>query len=98
MIVYVFEFDIIPGKADEFWDFMEKEGTKFWTQFPFVKSYEVYSKLGGKSAYEGHVILDNFAQFDEIWSHPDLGRVSAKTAEYTMNIQRRFMRCEKVYQ
>ena len=97
MILYVFEFDIVPGKADEFWKFMKEEGTKFWLQFPFVKRYEVFSKLGGNCAFEGHVELESFADFDKIWSHPDLGRISAKTATFTCNMQRRFLRLEKTY-
>lgn len=97
MLVYVFEFDVVPGKAEEFWKFMEEEGTKFWLQFPFVKKYEVFSKLGGNCSYEGHVELESFADFDNIWSHPDLGRVSQKTASLTLNTQRRFIRQEKTY-
>lgn len=97
MITYIFEFDIVPGKEDEYWEFMEKEGTPFWLQFPQVKSYEVFSKLGGNCAFEGHVELTDFKDFDEIWSHPDLGRISQKTAGFTLNTQRRFLRHSKSY-
>lgn len=97
MLVYVFEFDVVPGKAEAFWNFMEEEGTKFWLQFPFVKSYEVFSKLGGNCSFEGHVVLESFADFDKIWSHPDLLSISQKTASFTENTQRRFVRLEKTY-
>jgi hypothetical protein len=97
VITYIFEFDIVPGKEDAYWKFMEEEGTPFWLQFPFVKSYEVFSKLGGNCAFEGHVELDSFSDFDVIWSHPDTGRVSQKTAEFTLNTQRRFLTHYKSY-
>ena len=97
MITYIFEFDIVPGKEEAFWKFMEEEGTPFWLQFPQVKSYEVYSKLGGHCAYEGHVELKSFSDFDVIWSHPDLGQIAQKTAGFTQNTQRRFLRHQKSY-
>lgn len=46
-MIYIFEFDIVPGKTDEFFDFMKAEGAPFWTQFEEVDKYEVFMKLGG---------------------------------------------------
>lgn len=91
MLTYIFEFDIVPGQEDAFWEYMEEKGAPFWLQFPQVKSYEVFSKLGGHGSFEGHVELESFSDFDEIWCHPDLGAVAQKTAQYTCNIQRRFL-------
>lgn len=45
-MIYIFEFDIVPGKTDEFFDFMKAEGAPFWTQFEEVDKYEVFMKLG----------------------------------------------------
>ena len=98
MLVYVFEFDIVPGKNKEFWDFMKEEGTKFWLQFPEVKKYEVYSKIGGDGSFEGHVELESYSDFDKIMSHPDAKKVGAKTAAYTMNTKRRFIQLARVFQ
>ena len=54
-MTYIFEFEVIPGKANEFWAFMEKTGAPFWTKYKEVKSYKVFTKIGGEPIYEGHV-------------------------------------------
>jgi len=90
-MTYIFEFDILPGKADEFWQFMKEEGGPFWTRFDEVEKYEIFSKLGGSPLYEGHVELKSFADFQKIRSHPDWGKVSKKTSGYAFNMQRRFI-------
>ena len=69
MLVYVFEFDIVPGKNKEFWEFMKEEGTKFWLQFPEVKKYEVYSKIGGDGSFEGHVL--SLIHISLPWAQPE---------------------------
>ena len=48
-MIYIFEFDIVPGKTDEFFDFLKAEGAPFWTQFEEVDKYEVFMKLGFSS-------------------------------------------------
>jgi len=98
MIVYVFEYEINSGMEQAYWDFMEAEGAPFWLQFPEVKRYEVYSKLGGHGSFEGRVELESFAAFDKIWSHPDIGKISQKTAGFTHNTQRRFLVQQSVYE
>ena len=96
-MTYIFEFDILPGKNQEFWDFMEKEGAPFWTQNPEVKAYEVFSKLGGSPLFEAHVELDSFEDFQKIRSNPDWSKVSAKTSALAYNMQRRFILPEKKF-
>lgn len=98
MLTYIFEFDIVPGKAKDFWKFMEEEGTKFWLQFPEVKKYEIYSKVGGTGAFEGHVELENYCIYDKIMSHPDAKKIGMKTAQYTMNTKRRFIQQVKLFE
>jgi len=80
-----------------YWDFMKAAGAPFWLQFPEVKRYEVYSKIGGHGSFEGRVELENFADFEKIWSHPDLSYISQKTAGFTHNTQRRFLVLDKVF-
>ena len=96
-MIYIFEFDIVPGKADEFFDFMKKEGGPFWTQFDEVEKYEVFTKLGGSPLYEGHVHLKSFDEFQKIRMHPDWGKVSKKTSSYCLNMKRHFLMEEVVY-
>jgi hypothetical protein len=97
-VVYIFEFDIIPGKEQEFWKFMKEEGAPFWLQFPEVKKYEVYTKIGGNCAYEGRVEVDSFAFIDKVFKHPQVGVISNKTASMTINTQRRLMKLQAVYE
>lgn len=96
-VVYIFEFEIVPGKEKEFWKFMEDEGTRFWLDFPEVKSYNVYSKLGGQGGYEAHVVVNAFAFMDKMYAHPLAAVCGERTEELTQNIQRRFLRLVKVY-
>lgn len=98
MVVYIFEFDIVPGKEDEFWKFMKEEGAPFWLQFPEIKKYEIYSKLGGHCAYEARVEMDDFAFLDKMYGHPQAAVCAKKTSSMTMNIQRRLMQLHKVYE
>ena len=96
-VTYIFEFEIVPGKEDEFWKYMEEEGTPFWLSFPEVESYTVYSKMGGHGGYEGHVVIKEFALMDKINSHPNCAAVGKRCAELTQNFQRRFLLLSKVY-
>ncbi len=97
-MTYIFEFDILPGKNHEFWDFMEKEGVPFWIRHPEVESYEVFSKLGGSPLFEAHVELKSFEDFQKIRSDPDWGNVSAKTSALACNMQRRFILSERKFE
>ena len=97
-MIYIFEFDIVPGKTDEFFAFMKEEGAPFWTQFDEVDKYEVFMKLGGAPLYEGHVYFKSFEDFDKIRRHPDFSRVAKKTAQYALNMQRRFLMEQVVYE
>jgi|GEM_PF-4911317 hypothetical protein len=90
-MTYIFEFEVIPGKANEFWAFMEKTGAPFWTKYKEVKSYKVFTKIGGEPIYEGHVELDNFTDFDKIRTDPEWDSVSAATSQYVFNCRRRFI-------
>ena len=90
-MTYIFEYDIVPGKTAEFFEFMEREGGKFWTQFEEVEKYEIFSKMGGTPAYEAHVEISGFDSFNKIRMHPGWDKVAAKTSVYTMNTQRRFL-------
>ena len=96
-MIYIFEFDIVPGKTDEYFEFMEKEGAPFWTQFDEVEKYEVFTKIGGSPLYEGHVYLKSFEDFQKIRMHKDWNRVSKKTSGYLLNMSRRFLMEESVY-
>ena len=97
-MIYIFEFDIVPGKTDEFFDFMKAEGAPFWTQFEEVDKYEVFMKLGGSPLYEGHVYFKSFEDFDKVRSHPDFGKVAKKTAANAVNMQRRFLMEQVTYE
>lgn len=97
-MTYIFEFDIVPGKTKEFWQFMKEEGTKFWLQFPEVKKYEIFSTVGGDASFEGHVELENYSVYDRIMNHPDARKVGMRTAEYTMNTKRRFIQSVKTFE
>ena len=97
-MIYIFEFDIVPGKTDEVFDFMKAEGAPFWTQFEEVDKYEVFMKLGGSPLYEGHVYFKSFEDFDKVRSHPDFGKVAKKTAAYAVNMQRRFLMEQVTYE
>lgn len=96
-LIYIFEFEIVPGKEDEFWLFMEEDGTRFWLEFPEIESYEIYSKLGGQGGYEARVVVNNFAFMDKMYGHPQAAICGKRTAELTQNVQRRFLRLAKVY-
>jgi hypothetical protein len=96
-VVYVFEFEILPGKEDEFWQFMEKEGTPFWLSYPEIESYDIYSKLGGYGTYEAHVVINELGFMDKLLTNPLSPVLGKKTHELTQNIQRRFLRLAKVY-
>lgn len=91
MIIYIFEFDIVPGKADKFWEFMENRGVPFWTQFDEVKCYKIYNKMGGSPLYEGHVELESLSVFEKIRSHDDWDKVSGELSNYAENMQRRLL-------
>lgn len=97
-MIYIFEFDILPGKEEEFWVFMKEEGAAFWTQFDGVEKYEVFTKIGGTPIYEAHVKLKSFESFEKIRKHPDWGKVSKKTSQYAINMQRRFILPETIFE
>lgn len=96
-VVYVFEFEIVPGKEDEFWKFMEEEGTPLWLSFPEIESYNIYTKLGGLGTYEAHVVINNLSFMDKLLADPLSPVLGKRTAELTQNVQRRFLKLSKVY-
>lgn len=91
MVTYIMDFDIVPGKADEFWNFMETQGFPFWAQFDGVESIDFYTKLGGRPLYEAQIKLKDFALFDEIRAHEGWDHVATEILNYIENVQRRFL-------
>ena len=35
-MIYIFEYDVLPGMQKEFFEFIKSKLRKFWTQFDFV--------------------------------------------------------------
>lgn len=92
---YVLEFSILPGKAKEFWNFMNEKGIPFWQKQDEVESVEIYTTLGGHSLYEAHFDLPNYATFDRLQQDPEFERVSVEFLSLVNGLRRKFLTEER---
>lgn len=68
MITFEYRFDVVPGKLEEFDDYLKGTGRDIWLKFPGVKAVRVYrSMLGGSSPQRVvQVDLVNLAALEKI--------------------------------
>lgn len=92
---YVLEFNILPGKAEEFWSFMKQKGIPFWQKRGEVKSVEVYTTLGGHSLYEAHFDLPDYAAFEHLQRDPEFEEVSVNFLSLVDGLRRKFLTEER---
>lgn len=73
MITFEYRFDVLPGKLEEYDDYIQGTGKDIWLKFQGVKAARVYkSMLGG--SYPQRVIqvdLENLAALEKILADPE---------------------------
>jgi hypothetical protein len=73
MITFEYRFDVLPGKLEEYEDYLKGTGKNIWLKFPGVKAVRIYkSMLGG--SYPQRVIqvdLENLAALEKILGDPE---------------------------
>jgi hypothetical protein len=73
MITFEYRFDVLPGKLEEYEDYLKGTGKNIWLKFPGVKAVRIYkSMLGG--SYPQRVIqvdLENLAALEKILADPE---------------------------
>lgn len=97
MIKYVLSFDILPGKAEEFWRFMEQEAVPFWRKFPDVGSFEVYSTIGGNGLYEAQIEMPNYETFERVRTDLAWNDMSHSFMSLVDNLHRKFLTDERKF-
>ena len=94
---YVLSFDILPGKANEFWQFMERTAVPFWRKFPEVRSFEVYATVGGRALYEAQIEFPDYTVFERIHSDPEWKNVSHGFMGLVNRLHREFLTDERKF-
>lgn len=73
MITFEYRFDVLPGKLEEYDDYLKGTGKNIWLKFAGVKAVRIYkSMLGG--SYPQRVIqvdLENLAALEKILADPE---------------------------
>ncbi len=92
---YVLSFNIIPGKGEEFWSFVNSKVIPFWSKFDEVRSVEIFTTLGGETLYEAYVDLPDYKTFDNISRDNEFEPVSVEFLTLTQNLHRKFLTEER---
>lgn len=88
---YVITFNIAPGKADQFWRFMEKKAAPFWSSFSEVSSLKVYTVIGGSHLYEAHLEMSGLEAFDRLQKNPKWSSISKEFLSLVEDVERHFL-------
>ena len=80
MITFEYRFDVLPGKAAGYENYVKGAGKDLWLKFPGVKAVRIYkSMLGGSSPQrQVQVDLENLAALEKILSNPVFQKAKAK--------------------
>ena len=72
MVTFEYRFDVLPGKLDEYEEYIAGAGKDIWLKFPGVKAVRAYkSMLGGSSPQRLiQVDLESLAALEKILSDP----------------------------
>lgn len=73
MVTFEYRFDVVPGKLEEYEDYLKGTGRDIWLKFPGVKAVRKYrSMLGGSSPQRVvQVDLENLAALENILADPE---------------------------
>lgn len=73
MVTFEYRFDVVPGKLEEYDDYLKGTGRNIWLKFPGVKGVRMYrSMLGGSSPQRVvQVELENLAALEKILADPE---------------------------
>ncbi|MCL5292382.1 MAG: hypothetical protein M1548_07645 [Actinobacteria bacterium] len=96
-MVYVLTFNIAPGRADDFWYFMDKKAAPFWRGIAEVSSVKVFSVVGGPHRYEAHFEMPNLAAYDQIRNQAEWSNISREFLTLVEDVDQRFLTDERNY-
>ena len=95
MVTFIYTYDILPGKIDEFVEWVASTGLPFWKAQPEVRSIRVLENLfGGIGSPQRMVILefDSMAEFERIFDREDTKRVSSEFLAFGTNVRTYYYR------
>jgi hypothetical protein len=88
MITFEYRFDILPGKAGAYDNYLKGQGKNIWMKYKGVKAVRKYrSMLGGSSPQRVvQVDLDALATLEKILSDPGFKRAKEKFHGMVTNV------------
>ena len=95
MVTFIYTYDILPGKMDEFRAWVRSTGLPFWTGQPEVRSNRVLENLfEGLGSPERTVVLelDSFADFERLTERDETKRVASEFLSCGTNVQTYYYR------
>ncbi len=90
MVTFMYTYDILPAKHDEFAKWVQSTGLPFWKGQPEVKAIRVLENLfGGVGSPQRTVVLelDTIADLESIFEREEAKRVASEFHCLTTNVQ-----------
>ncbi len=77
MIIFEYRFDILPGKMEEFLEYVEREGRPAWKKCKEVQAFRVLTNIYGVSSPQRvvQVTLPDTAALDRIFRDEEFKKV-----------------------
>lgn len=96
-MTYILSFNILPGRADDFWEFMEETAAPFWGRMPEVTSVKIFTVIGGTHLYEAHIEMAGLEAFDRIQEEEEWSDISKEFLSLVEDLSRHFLTEEREY-
>ncbi len=90
MVTFIYTYDIVPGRMDEFRQWAQSTGLPFWKGQQEVKSIRVLEDFfAGAGSPQRTVVLefDSFADFEKIWERPEAKMVALELVSFATNVK-----------
>ena len=90
MVTFIYMYDVVPGKRDEFIKWAQSTGLPFWKGQAEVRSIRVLENLfGGAGSPQRTVILefDSVADFEKIWEQEESKIVASEFLSFAANVK-----------
>ena len=90
MVTFIYTYDILPGKREEFVKWVQSTGLPFGQGQPEVRSILVLESLfGGVGSSQRTVVLEfgTFADFEEIFERGEAKRLASEFLSFSTNVR-----------
>ncbi len=88
MITFEYRFDVLPGKRQEFVEWVERRSRAVWLRMPEVRGYRVYHNLLAVSTPQRVIQVDveDLAALERIFTNEEFVRLRDEFHGYVCNV------------